>query len=205
MLLKLSIFDFYGQRSDRKIYCLQREGIVKITDLVDNLSRQDFFFTSEMQKNIHVAITQQMRISLLFPLNRFSSFHFNVMGIYSVFRLGRELKCSKRVSSHINVIKFQHKNMILHTDAFPYQMVRNLMTVQGRWRSLLFGGQDYLRERSLNLHKIRFRKVVQVCQIAVILLFFRNIFIHFLIYYTYCSIIITSKSKLILQFIYLKT
>lgn len=188
-----------------KIYSLQREGIVKITNLVDNLSRQDFFFTSEMQKNIHVAITQQMRISLLFPLNRFSSFHFNVMGIYSVFRLGRELKCFKRVSSHINVIKFQHKNMILHTDAFPYQMVRNLMTVQGRWRSLLFGGQDYLRKRSLNLHKIRFRKVVQVCQIAVILLFFRNIFIHFLIYYTYCSIIITSKSKLILQFIYLKT
>lgn len=188
-----------------KIYCLQREGIVKITNLVDNLSRQDFFFTSEMQKNIHVAITQQMRISLLFPLNRFSSFHFNVMGIYSVFRLGRELKCFKRVSSHINVIKFQHKNMILHTDAFPYQMVRNLMTVQGRWRFLLFGGQDYLRKRSLNLHKIRFRKVVQVCQIAVILLFFRNIFIHFLIYYTYCSIIITSKSKLILQFIYLKT
>lgn len=188
-----------------KIYCLQREGIVKITDLVDNLSRQDFFFTSEMQKNIHVAITQQMRISLLFPLNRFSSFHFNVMGIYSVFRLGRELKCFKRVSSHINVIKFQHKNMILHTDAFPYQMVRNLMTVQGRWRSLLFGGQNCLRKRSLNLHKIRFRKVVQVCQIAVILLFLRNIFIHFLIYYTYCSIIITSKSKLILQFIYLKT
>lgn len=188
-----------------KIYCLQREGIVKITDLVDNLSRQDFFFTSEMRKNIHVAITQQMRISLLFPLNRFSSFHFNVMGIYSVFRLGRELKCFKRVSSHINVIKFQHKNMILHTDAFPYQMVRNLMTVQGRWRSLLFGGQDYLRKRSLNLHKIRFRKVVQVCQIAVILLFFRNSFIHFLIYYTYCSIIITSKSKLILQYIYLKT
>lgn len=188
-----------------KNYCLQREGIVKITNLVDNLSRQDFFFTSEMRKNIHVAITQQMRISLLFPLNRFSSFHFNVMGIYSVFRLGRELKCFKRVSSHINVIKFQHKNMILHTDAFPYQMVRNLMTVQGRWRSLLFGGQDCFRKRSLNLHKIRFRKVVQVCQIAVILLFFRNIFIHFLIYYTYCSIIITSKSKLILQFIYLKT
>lgn len=188
-----------------KIYCLQREGIVKITNLVDNLSRQDFFFTSEMRKNIHVAITQQMRISLLFPLNRFSSFHFNVMGIYSVFRLGRELKCFKRVSSHINVIKFQHKNMILHTDAFPYQMVRNLMTVQGRWRSLLFGGQDCLRKRSLNLHKIRFRKVVQVCQIAVILLFLRNIFIHFLIYYTYCSIIITSKSKLILQYIYLKT
>lgn len=188
-----------------KIYCLQREGIVKITNLVDNLSRQDFFFTSEMRKNIHVAITQQMRISLLFPLNRFSSFNFNVMGIYSVFRLGRELKCFKRVSSHINVIKFQHKNMILHTDAFPYQMVRNLMTVQGRWRSLLFGGQDCLRKRSLNLHKIRFRKVVQVCQIAVILLFLRNIFIHFLIYYTYCSIIITSKSKLILQYIYLKT
>lgn len=188
-----------------KNYCLQREGIVKITNLVDNLSRQDFFFTSEMRKNIHVAITQQMRISLLFPLNRFSSFHFNVMGIYSVFRLGRELKCFKRVSSHINVIKFQHKNMILHTDAFPYQMVRNLMTVQGRWRSLLFGGQDCFRKRSLNLHKIRFRKVVQVCQIAVILLFLRNIFIHFLIYYTYCSIIITSKSKLILQYIYLKT
>lgn len=188
-----------------KIYCLQREGIVKITDLVDNLSRQDFFFTSEMRKNIHVAITQQMRISLLFPLNRFFSFHFNDMGIYSVFRLGRDLKCFKRVSSHINVIKFQHKNMILHTDAFPYQMVRNLMTVQGRWRSLLFGGQDCLRKRSLNLHKIRFRKVVQVCQIAVILLFLRNIFIHFLIYYTYCSIIITSKSKLILQYIYLKT
>lgn len=188
-----------------KIYCLQREGIVKITNLVDNLSRQDFFFTSEMRKNIHVAITQQMRISLLFPLNRFSSFHFNDMGIYSVFRLGRELKCFKRVSSHINVIKFQHKNMILHTDAFPYQMVRNLMTVQGRWRSLLFGGQDCLRKRSLNLHKIRFRKVVQVCQIAVILLFLRNIFIHFLIYYTYCSIIITSNSKLILQYIYLKT
>lgn len=188
-----------------KIYCLQREGIVKITNLVDNLSRQDFFFTSEMRKNIHVAITQQMRISLLFPLNRFFSFHFNDMGIYSVFRLGRELKCFKRVSSHINVIKFQHKNMILHTDAFPYQMVRNLMTVQGRWRSLLFGGQDCLRKRSLNLHKIRFRKVVQVCQIAVILLFLRNIFIHFLIYYTYCSIIITSKSKLILQYIYLKT
>lgn len=188
-----------------KIYCLQREGIVKITNLVDNLSRQDFFFTSEMRKNIHVAITQQMRISLLFPLNRFSSFHFNVMGIYSVFRLGRELKCFKRVSFHINVIKFQHKNMILHTDAFLYQMVRNLMTVQGRWRSLLFGGQDCLRKRSLNLHKIRFRKVVQVCQIAVILLFLRNIFIHFLIYYTYCSIIITSKSKLILQYIYLKT
>lgn len=163
------------------------------------------FFTSEMRKNIHVAITQQMRISLLFPLNRFSSFHFNVMGIYSVFRLGRELKCFQRVSSHINVIKFQHKNMILHTDAFPYQMVRNLMTVQGRWRSLLFGGQDCLRKRSLNLHIIRFRKVVQVCQIAVILLFLRNIFIHFLIYYTYCSIIITSKSKLILQYIYLKT
>lgn len=188
-----------------KNYCLQREGIVKITNLVDNLSRQDFFFTSEIRKNIHVAITQQMRISLLFPLNRFSSFHFNVMGIYSVFRLGRELKCFKRVSSHINVIKFQHKNMILHTDAFPYQMVRNLMTVQGRWRSLLFGGQDCFRKRSLNLHKIRFRKVVQVCQIAVILLFLRNIFIHFLIYYTYCSIIITSKSKLILQYIYLKT
>lgn len=188
-----------------KIYCLQREGIVKITNLVDNLSRQDFFFTSEMRKNIHVAITQQMRISLLFPLNRFFSFHFNDMGIYSVFRLGRELKCFKRVSSHINVIKFQHKNMILHTDAFPYQMVRNLMTVQGRWRSLLFGGQNCLRKRSLNLHKIRFRKVVQVCQIAVILLFLRNIFIHFLIYYTYCSIIITSKSKLILQYIYLKT
>lgn len=159
-----------------KIYCLQREGIVKITNLVDNLSRQDFFFTSEMRKNIHVAITQQMRISLLFPLNRFSSFHFNVMGIYSVFRLGRELKCFKRVSSHINVIKFQHKNMILHTDAFPYQMVRNLMTVQRRWRSLLFGGQDCLRKRSLNLHKIRFRKVVQVCQIAVILLFFQKHF-----------------------------
>lgn len=188
-----------------KNYCLQREGIVKITNLVDNLSRQDFFFTSEMRKNIHVAITQQMRISLLFPLNRFFSFHFNDMGIYSVFRLGRELKCFKRVSSHINVIKFQHKNMILHTDAFPYQMVRNLMTVQGRWRSLLFGGQDCFRKRSLNLHKIRFRKVVQVCQIAVILLFLRNIFIHFLIYYTYCSIIITSKSKLILQYIYLKT
>lgn len=162
-----------------KIYCLQREGIVKITDLVDNLSRQDFFFTSQMRKNIHVAITQQMRISLLFPLNRFFSFHFNDMGIYSVFRLGRELKCFKRVSSHINVIKFQHKNTILHTDAFPYQMVRNLMTVQGRWRSLLFGGQDCLRKRSLNLHKIRFRKVVQVCQIAVELLFSRNIFFIF--------------------------
>lgn len=205
MLLKLSIFDFYGQRSDRKKLTVFREKELLKSPIQQTICPDRIFFTSEMRKNIHVAITQQMRISLLFPLNRFSSFHFNVMGIYSVFKLGRELKCFKRVSSHINVIKFQHKNMILHTDAFPYQMVRNLMTVQGRWRSLLFGGQDYFRKRSLNIHKIRFRKVVQVCQIAVELLFSRNIFFHFLIYYTYCSIIITSKSKLILQYIYLKT
>lgn len=108
MLLKLSIFDFYGQRSDRKKLTVFREKELLKSPIQQTICPDRIFFTSEMRKNIHVAITQQMRISLLFPLNRFSSFHFHVMGIYSVFRLGRELKCFKRVSSHINVIKFQH-------------------------------------------------------------------------------------------------